>query len=208
VLPSLPEGLILRPQLEWLVSNTRPGDHKTELSYLAGGLSWDADYVALLDKNDASLDLTGWVTVTNNSGASFNNAGLKLVAGDVNVVRQRFDRAMAKGAMAASEAVPQFQQSELFEYKLYSLQRQTDIRNNETKQVELVTGKNVSSRKVFIYDGLADQWRTGTALRYRSRISGSSRIRRWRLRHVQERRTGGARHPAAERQGPRLQARR
>ena len=96
ILPSLPEGLILKPQLEWLVSNTRPGEHKTEISYLAGALSWNANYVALLDKNDASLDLTGWVTLTNNSGTSFNNAGLKLVAGDVNMVREQFNRA-AKG---------------------------------------------------------------------------------------------------------------
>jgi hypothetical protein len=160
VLPSLPDGLILKPRLEWLVSNTRPGEHKTELSYLAGGLSWSADYVALLDKSDAALDLTGWVTITNSSGTSFNDAGLKLVAGDVNVVRQRFDRNVAmKAAVAGAEEGPQFKQSELFEYKLYALQRHTDVRNNETKQVELVTGKNVAARKIFIYDGLADQWR-------------------------------------------------
>jgi hypothetical protein len=161
VLPSLPEGLILKPQLEWLVSNTHPGDHKTEISYLAGGLSWNANYVALVDKNDASLDLTGWVTLTNNSGTSFRDAGLKLVAGDVNLVQEQFNRrtAMGKGMVMDEAAAPQFKQSDLFEYKLYTLQRRTDIGNNETKQVELISGKNVASKKVFIYDGLADQWR-------------------------------------------------
>jgi hypothetical protein len=161
ILPSLPEGLILKPQLEWLVENSRPGQHKTEISYLAGQLSWDANYVALLNKDDSNLDLTGWVTLTNNSGTSFKDAGLKLVAGDVNVVQDemRGGRMEADVMMMKSNA-PQFKQTELFEYKLYTLQRHTDINNNETKQVELVSGKNVSSKKVFIYDGLADQWRS------------------------------------------------
>jgi hypothetical protein len=159
VLPSLPEGLILRPQLEWLVSNTRPGDHKTEISYLAGQLSWNANYVALLNADDTRLDLTGWVTLTNNSGTSFRDAGLKLVAGDVNLVREDFRRGGQMVEMMAKSADQQFQQTDLFEYKLYTLQRRTDVMNNETKQIELVSGKNVSAKKVFIYDGLADQWR-------------------------------------------------
>jgi len=161
VLPSLPEGLILKPQLEWLVSNTREGTHKAEISYLAGQLSWMCNYVALLNKDDSRLDLTGWVTLTNNSGTSFKDAGLKLVAGDVNIVQEEFDRSMKMArAMVAEEAgAPQFKQTDLFEYKLYSLQRKTDINENETKQIELTSGKNVASRKVFIYDGLGDQWR-------------------------------------------------
>lgn len=159
VLPSLPEGLILKPQLEWLVENTRAGEHKTEISYLAGQLSWNANYVALLNKDDTKLDLTGWVTATNNSGTSFKDAGLKLVAGDVNIVRQEFDRARSMMEFAAKAAEPQFAQTELFEYKLYTLKRRTDLKNNETKQIELISGKNVASKKVFIYDGLSDQWR-------------------------------------------------
>ncbi len=162
VLPSLPEGLIIRPQLEWLVSNTREGTHRAEISYLAGGLSWSSDYVALLNAEDTRLDLTGWVTLTNNSGTSFANAGLKLVAGDVNVVQEEFaGRVRAQKTMMAeaADAAPQFQQTELFEYKLYTLQRKTDIRDNETKQVELIAAKNVPARKMFIYDGLGDQWR-------------------------------------------------
>ena len=160
ILPDLPEGLILKPQLEWLVECTHPGKHETEISYLAGQLSWNADYVALLDSNDTHLDMTGWVTVTNNCGTSFHDAGLKLVAGDVNLVQQEFERVrpMAKGLETAENA-PQFKQGELFEYKLYTLQRRTDLKNDETKQIELVSGKRVPSVKQFIYDGLADQWR-------------------------------------------------
>jgi hypothetical protein len=160
VLPSLPEGLILKPQLEWLVSNTQPGDHKSEISYLAGGLSWEANYVALLNKDDDKIDLTGWVTLTNNSGTSFNDAGLKLVAGDVHVVQDQMNirggRAMMLEAKAADQ---QFQQTDLFEYKLYTLQRRTDLANNETKQISLVSGDGIAAKKAFIYDGLADQWR-------------------------------------------------
>jgi len=161
VLPSLPEGLILKPQLEWLVTNTREGNHKTEISYLAGQLSWLCNYVALLGKDDAKLDLTGWVTLTNNSGTTFKNAGLKLVAGDVNIVKAGFEGQYGamKAGMATNAAAPQFTQTELFEYKLYSLQRRTDLNNNETKQIELTSGHDVASKKVFIYDGLGDQWR-------------------------------------------------
>jgi hypothetical protein len=161
ILPSLPEGLILKPQLEWLVNNARAGQHKTEISYLAGQLSWNCNYVALLNKDDSRIDVTGWVTLTNNSGTSFKNAGLKLVAGDVNVVKEAFEyeARLAKSQAVADASAPQFKQTDLFEYKLYSLQRHTDLNNNETKQIELTSAKNVAAKKMFIYDGLADQWR-------------------------------------------------
>lgn len=159
VLPSLPEGLILKPQLEWLVSSSEGGKHKTEISYLASQLSWACDYVVLLNKDDNKLDLTGWVTLTNHSGTSFKDAALKLVAGDVNIVQQNFRRDMMMGkTMVNGAAEQQFAQTELFEYKLYTLQRHTDLNNDETKQIELVSGKDVASKKVLIYDGLADQW--------------------------------------------------
>ncbi len=160
VLPSLPEGLIVKPQLEWLVSSAKGGQHKTEISYIAGQLSWICNYVALLNKDDSKIDLTGWVTITNNSGTAFKNAGLKLVAGDVNVVqRDMSQRKFQAGVVTQEMAEPQFKQTELFEYKLYTLQRRTDVNNNETKQVELTSAKDAAAKKVFIYDGLADQWR-------------------------------------------------
>lgn len=162
VLPSLPEGLILKPQLEWLVSNAREGTHKTEISYMASALAWSCNYVALLDANDTHMDLKGWVTVTNRTGTTFANAGLKLVAGDVNVVKNELvgmQRAAKSLAMAEDAAAPQFAQTELFEYKLYTLQRRTDVRNNETKQIELTSAAGAPSKKVFIYDGIGDQWR-------------------------------------------------
>ncbi len=160
VLPSLSEGLILKPQLQWLLNSTRPGAHSAEISYLATQLSWSSNYVVLLNQEDTRLDLTGWVTLTNNSGTSFKDAGLKLVAGDLNVIRTEADAmGFARKSLAQVAEAPQFEQKELFEYKLYTLQRRTDLVNNETKQIELVSGKQVPSKKIFAYDGLADAWR-------------------------------------------------
>ena len=159
-LPSLPEGLILKPQLEWLLTSNRDGEQRAEISYLAGGIAWACDYVALLSQGDDKLDVTGWVTLSNNSGAAFQNAGLKLVAGDVNRVQESSNDGYAVRTMMKSEAAaPQFQQKELFEYKLYSLQRRTSLGNNETKQIELVSAVNASAKKLLIYDGMDQGWR-------------------------------------------------
>jgi len=160
-LPALPEGLILKPQLEWMINSGREGEQKVEISYLAGGLSWSCDYVALLAQGDDKLDLTGWVTLSNLSGTAFRDAGLKLVAGDVHQVQPVSEgyaeaRVMMKAAAAPE---PQFQQKDLFEYKLYSLKRRTDLGGAETKQIELVSAMNASARKMLVYDGMDQSWR-------------------------------------------------
>jgi hypothetical protein len=161
VLPSLPEGLILKPQLDWLIENSKAGEHRAEISYLASEVSWSSNYVALINKSDNALDLTGWVTVTNNCGTSFRDAGLKLVAGDIHFVRGEVRPAeMERGLAKTTAQAPQFTQAGLFEYYMYTLQRHTDIDNNETKQIELVTASGVPASKIFIYDGLAGQWRS------------------------------------------------
>jgi hypothetical protein len=163
VLPSLPEGLILKPQLEWLLNNASPGKHKTEISYLASQINWNCNYVVLLDAKDTHLDLTGWVTITNHSGTTFKNTGLKLVAGDVNRVVEppMYGKAvnMELAQSRSDFSKPQFEQKELFEYKLYSLQRKTDIADNETKQIELTSANHVAAKKVFVFDGMGGQWR-------------------------------------------------
>jgi len=161
-LPLLPEGLMLKPQLEWFLRSEREGDQNVEISYLAGGLTWSCDYVALLAKGDDKLDLTGWVTLSNHSGTAFRNAGLKLVAGEVHRVEEAVDDLI--GSLDADEdksapAPPQFQQRDLFEYKLYSLQRRTDLGGQETKQIELVSARNAAVRKMLVYDGEDPEWR-------------------------------------------------
>ncbi|MFZ1979025.1 MAG: hypothetical protein WAV76_13815 [Bacteroidota bacterium] len=162
ILPSLPDGLVLKPQLQWLMKSEKAGTQKIGITYLASQISWHCDYVALLGEHDDAVDLNGWVTVENHSGTTFENAGLKLVAGDVNIVQESNAAPRQKrvfNAMLAQED-QQFQQKELFEYKLYSLQRRTDIVNNETKQIELVAAQHVAAKKVLVYDGLAGQWRS------------------------------------------------
>ncbi len=163
VLPSLPDGLILKPQLEWLVDNRNPVNHEVEISYLAHAMSWNCDYVVLLNAEDNKIDLKGWVTLVNNTGTTFKNAGLKLVAGDVNVIPEEpvgySARGLAKAASYERKEEPQFQQKDLFEYKIYSLQRRTDVNNNESKQIELVAAHDATARKVLIYDGMQDGWR-------------------------------------------------
>lgn len=156
-LAKLPDGLILKPTLSWLLKSEVSGPQKAEIDYLTSGISWSADYVLVSGQDDKKLDLTGWVTVDNRSGATYGDAKLKLVAGDVH----RAPEPMAKVAMLrsmsfdmAAEAAPapQFQEKSFFEYHLYDLQRKTTLKNNETKQIEFIAAQDVPSRKAFVFD--------------------------------------------------------
>lgn len=151
----LPQDLIAKPTLVWTLSNTGADSHTVEASYLTQGLNWRSDYVVVVNQNDTKADLNGWVTLTNNSGAAYRNAELKLVAGDVNRVR---DEIMAiKSArvveMAGAAAQPQFQEQAFFEYHLYTLQRKTNIKNNETKQINLLSASDFGIRKELVING-------------------------------------------------------
>ena len=147
VVPNLPDNLIARPTLVWLLQGRSPGARDLEVSYLTRQMSWKADYVAALAADGRTLDLTGWVTIDNRSGAMFANAKLKLVAGDVHVVQRRpeprYDMAMAK----AAEEGAGFRERELFEYHLYELERQTTLKNNQSKQIELLDVTGVAAQK-------------------------------------------------------------
>jgi hypothetical protein len=153
--PSLPEGLITRPTLRWLLQSAQTGVQQVELTYLTGGINWAADYNVLLNAGNTALDINGWITLNNTSGASYRDAQVKLVAGDVNRVQPE-DRVMEEMAidMAASAvpAAPQVEQREFFEYKLYEITRPVTIADNETKQVEFVSGTNVPAQTFYVYD--------------------------------------------------------
>lgn len=151
----VPPNLRDRPTLVSELTTERPGRHTMELSYLSGGLSWKADYVAELNAADDALDLNGWVTLTNRSGTSYPNARLQLVAGDVNRVREEMSHAvrpMARSAMAPAPKADMAQES-LFEYHLYTLQRPTTIENNQTKQVALLGAAGVPVTKELLLQG-------------------------------------------------------
>src|SRR5207247_862806 len=136
--PDLPKNLVATPTLVWDVENHQTGPQVVEASYLTNGMNWRADYVLLVNADDTKGDLQGWVTLTNSSGATFEDARLQLVAGDVNRVQEqpRTYDAMRAGALAKSES--EFQEQGFFEYHLYTLQRPTTIHDNETKQVTLL----------------------------------------------------------------------
>ena len=152
----LPQDLIAKPTLVWSLNNTAADSHTIEASYLTQGMNWRADYVVVVNQNDTKADLNGWVTINNNSGAAYRNADLKLVAGDVNRVRDE-QGVMAKSArvmeMAAAAPQPQFQEQAFFEYHLYTLQRPTTLKDHETKQISLLSAANFNVRKELALNG-------------------------------------------------------
>lgn len=151
----VPANLRDRPTLVMALENSGAQQQDVELSYLTGGLAWKADYVVELNPADDKLDISGWVTLTNTSGATYRNARLQLVAGDVNQVKPRFDaqlRTMAAAPMAVKEKSGMAEES-LFEYHLYTLGRPTTIAENQTKQVALLSASAVPVRKELLLKG-------------------------------------------------------
>jgi hypothetical protein len=149
----LPPNLIARPTLVWLLDN-RAADQSLEVTYLAQSMSWNADYVLVLDEKETSAGLVGWVTLTNNTGTSYRNASLQLVAGDVNRVQpQEVDFAVQKRMSVMAARAPAFREEGLLEYHLYTLQRPTDVLDKEQKQVSLLEAAGVGVQKKLIFHG-------------------------------------------------------
>ncbi len=153
IFPGVPENLISKPTLVWLVKNSGASQQDVEASYLTNGINWSSDYVVTLNDNDDRADLTGWVTIDNRSGATYKDASLKLVAGDVNRVSSSYGRrenAYMEVAPAASAS--QFKENAFFEYHLYTLQRPATIKDNQTKQISLVQANNIKVKEELIYE--------------------------------------------------------
>ncbi len=168
--PALPEGLITRPTLVWLLQAQEAGEQDLQVTYLTDGINWQADYIALLNAQDDELALTGWISLDNNSGATYENAKLKLVAGEISQVAQEkyvmeeeaFPRAMAT-------AVPQVSERGFFEYHLYEVARPVTVRDRQTKQIEFVQAPEVAVEKEYVFvftsplyvglgSAITDQW--------------------------------------------------
>jgi len=161
VLPSLPDGLLVQPTLVLDVHSPQGGTFPSELRYLCHGLSWHADYIAILDSMDKTMDLDGLVTLSNHSGTPFKEAKLKLVAGDVNMIPENPRPVFAAKAayasrgssMAMDEAAPAgFSEQGLMEYHLYSLGRPATLLDNEQKQISLLSARGSNVRKRFVFD--------------------------------------------------------
>jgi len=152
--PALPEGLITKPTLKWLVDTNQAGEQKVELAYLTNGISWESNYVLVLSQDSSKLDLDGWITLDNRSGAAYKDARLKLVAGDVNRVQPpRGEMVLYKEMdMAMPAAAPQVEQREFAEYHLYEIPRPVTIKDNQTKQIQFLSSRDVPAHKMFVFD--------------------------------------------------------
>ena len=156
VFPGVPEDLNAKPTLVWMLDNDLPSAQKIEATYLTNGINWRSDYVVTLNDRDDKADLSGWVTIDNHSGATYKNATLKLVAGDVNRVKNEFeykDKMMRVAEGAAKPAAPQFKEDSFFEYHIYTLGRPATVKDNQTKQISLVTADDIPVKKELLYHG-------------------------------------------------------
>lgn len=156
--PGAADELLLRPTLSWMLWSPKAKSTKGEITYLSGGLSWDADYVLMLNADDSAADIEGWVTISNYSGTTYKDAELKLIAGDVNRVPEYYvqvlDSRIGDLKMALPMAAPGgFEEEAFFEYHLYDLQRPSTLRNSQQKQIGLLTANSVPITKLYIFQG-------------------------------------------------------
>ncbi|MDI6735962.1 MAG: DUF4139 domain-containing protein [bacterium] len=153
--PELPEGLITKPTLLWNIISDVSDKHLCELTYLTKGINWHADYVVVVDAKDVNLDLVGWVTIDNQSGTNYKNARLKLIAGDIHLLKPKKDVRVERYTLAMKGVTQdqEFKEEPLFEYHLYTLTRSTTLKDRQTKQINLLTNNNIPCQKTFTYNG-------------------------------------------------------
>jgi hypothetical protein len=159
ILPEIPGGLISVPTLVWSLRNSGAAEHKVETSYLTGGLSWSADYVIVASADDTKADLTGWVTLDNQSGATYTDALLKLVAGDIHRAEPQAGAYAQRMEMGIAKAQPAFAEEAFFEYHLYTLDRRTTIKDRQTKQITLMEASAVPIHKIYLLAGEPSYYR-------------------------------------------------
>ncbi|AHF89790.1 hypothetical protein OPIT5_05625 [Opitutaceae bacterium TAV5] len=158
VFPTLADDALLRPTLGWKIDSPDAARVDAELGYVTGGFSWQASYNLIAPEKGDTLDIVAWVTINNNSGKTFTDTAVKLLAGDVNKIQpERADTRMFKGAVMdmAMAAAPQVTEKSFDEFHLYSLARPVTLRNQETKQVELFRATGVVAPAFYVYNGTA-----------------------------------------------------
>jgi hypothetical protein len=158
---TLPEGLLTRPTLVWKVATEKPGKHLAQVTYQTTGLSWRADYSAVISADDKAMDLSGWVTLTNQCGAGFKDAHVKLIAGDVRRIQPPVVEQLRRGATvekAGAALSAGFVEKTFFEYHMYTLGRTTTVNENQVKQVELLTAADVPVLKRYVFEPGGRYW--------------------------------------------------
>lgn len=158
----LPENLLTRPTLVWRIATPDPGEHLARVTYQTGGINWKADYVALIAADDTQVDLTGWVTINNQSGARYEDAAIKLIAGDVRTVEdQQVPKTAERRRMmveADAAMARQFQEKGFFEYHMYTLGRRTTVNENQVKQIQLLSAEDVPVVKRYVFEPGGPHW--------------------------------------------------
>lgn len=166
IFPSLGDDTVLNPTLSWKIEAAKEAKFDAELAYLTGGFSWEADYNILTPEKSDVAELVGWVTIKNESGKTFRDAKVKLMAGDVKKLQPsapRPDRAL-KRAMLDGDAEARVSEKTFDEYHLYALADPLTLRDRESKQVEFVRASGVKTERIYVYDGaLLGGWRVGMA---------------------------------------------
>ncbi len=156
--PALSDDSILQPTLDWQIVTDRAGPLSAELAYITGGMTWKADYNVVSPEVGDMLDLTGWVTLDNETGKTFENAHIKLMAGDVSKLQAQeqntFRYRSAALASLPDLGTPTVTEKAFDEYHLYSLANPTTLRDREIKQVEFTRAANVASKVIYVYDGV------------------------------------------------------
>src|SRR5437764_1169655 len=158
--PPLSDDNILKPMIEWQLQADKAGKLDAELAYVTGGMSWEANYNIVAPEKSDLLDFIGWVTMDNQSGKTFENAKIKLMAGEVSKIQQAERFALARSeelAVAGRMAAPVTEKA-FEDYHLYTLARPATLRDRETKQVEFIRASGVKSERVYVYDGLKIDW--------------------------------------------------
>ncbi|HEX8310258.1 MAG TPA: hypothetical protein VF614_03000 [Chthoniobacteraceae bacterium] len=161
IFPSLGDDTILKPMLSWKLAAAEPAKLNAELTYVTGGMSWEADYNIVAPEKGEVLGIVGWVTMDNQSGKSFPNAAIQLMAGDVSKLQPGANaggRMDSRSEVSRSAATKPVTEKAFDEYHLYTLERSTTLHDRETKQVEFVRAEGVGSERIYVYDGLTIDW--------------------------------------------------
>jgi len=158
IFPALADDTILKPTLDWQIRTAKPAKLDAELAYITGGMTWEADYNIVAPEKSDLVDVVGWVTFDNQSGKTFKDAKIKLMAGDVSKIQPGNEGFINYGApifsMRKQAEAPPVTEKAFDEYHLYTLERPATLRDRETKQVEFVRATGVKTQRVYIYDGL------------------------------------------------------
>jgi hypothetical protein len=155
IFDALDPKAFLKPTLLWRLWTGEEGRHDVEFSYLTGGMRWEATYNAVAPEKGDSFDIVGWVTLENMSGKDFENASVKLMAGDVSRAKPEGEQFRDYGGLDSRSAIAPSEVTEraFEEYHLYTLPRPTTVLDREIKQVEFVRASNVPARRIYVYDG-------------------------------------------------------